>query len=246
MEVHAHTHTERKKFTHYLWEFLMLFLAVFCGFLAEYLLEHRIEREREKQFINSLASDLRADTLIISKQIGNIQAGILLFDSLSVLMESPELAKENGQTIYYTARLGVRLAPLVNNNRTIDQLKNSGGFRLIQEQETSNRIMKYYSEFPELRLVEEIFSGENVAFKEVASKVMNQSIYRKQISADGSVVRIPGNLSLLTYDPTILNQLGFYAVQMNGSRMGMLQLLQNLKKSANELLIFLEEKYKVK
>ena len=25
MEVHAHSHTERKKWTHYLWEFLMLF-----------------------------------------------------------------------------------------------------------------------------------------------------------------------------------------------------------------------------
>ena len=32
MEVHAHAHTARKKWTHYLWEFLMLFLAVFCGF----------------------------------------------------------------------------------------------------------------------------------------------------------------------------------------------------------------------
>ena len=30
MEVHAHTHTPRKKWTHYFWEFLMLFLAVFC------------------------------------------------------------------------------------------------------------------------------------------------------------------------------------------------------------------------
>ena len=27
MEVHAHTHTARKKWTHYFWEFLMLFLA---------------------------------------------------------------------------------------------------------------------------------------------------------------------------------------------------------------------------
>ena len=43
MEVHAHTHTSRKKWTHYFWEFLMLFLAVFCGFLAEYQLEHIIE-----------------------------------------------------------------------------------------------------------------------------------------------------------------------------------------------------------
>ncbi len=44
MEVHAHTHTARKKWTDYFWEFLMLFLAVFCGFLAEYQLEHKIER----------------------------------------------------------------------------------------------------------------------------------------------------------------------------------------------------------
>ena len=34
MEVHAHTHTPRKKWTHYFWEFLMLFFAVFCGFLS--------------------------------------------------------------------------------------------------------------------------------------------------------------------------------------------------------------------
>jgi len=44
MEVHHHGHTERKKWTHYFWEFLMLFLAVFCGFLAEYQLEHKIEK----------------------------------------------------------------------------------------------------------------------------------------------------------------------------------------------------------
>ena len=61
MEVHAHTHTSRKKWTHYLWEFLMLFLAVFGGFLAEYQLEHKIKKDREKQFINSLVADLQDD-----------------------------------------------------------------------------------------------------------------------------------------------------------------------------------------
>lgn len=52
MEVHHHpiaigSHTARKKWTHYFWEFLMLFLAVFCGFLAEYQLKHKIEKDRE-------------------------------------------------------------------------------------------------------------------------------------------------------------------------------------------------------
>src|SRR6187397_212487 len=102
MEVHHHAHTSRKKWTHYLWEFLMLFLAVFCGFLAEYLLEHRIEKEREKQFISSIASDLNDDTLIITKHIETIKAGIVYFDSLSVLLESPDSAKKNGEAIYYT------------------------------------------------------------------------------------------------------------------------------------------------
>ena len=65
MEVHAHTHTERKKWTHYFWEFLMLFLAVFCGFLAEYQLEHKIEKNREKQFMVSMIEDLKAGTSAI-------------------------------------------------------------------------------------------------------------------------------------------------------------------------------------
>ncbi len=62
MEVHAHTHTARKKWTHYFWEFLMLFLAVFCGFLAEYQLEHVIEHQREKKYVRLLIEDLKADT----------------------------------------------------------------------------------------------------------------------------------------------------------------------------------------
>ncbi|TAL42914.1 MAG: hypothetical protein EPN92_10980, partial [Chitinophagaceae bacterium] len=62
MEVHAHTHTERKKWTHYLWEFLMLFLAVFCGFLAENWREHIVEHKREKQYIFSMIKELEADT----------------------------------------------------------------------------------------------------------------------------------------------------------------------------------------
>ena len=65
MEVHAHTHTARKKWTHYFWEFLMLFLAVFCGFLAEYQLEHKIETDREKNLYNSMYEDLKMDTVVI-------------------------------------------------------------------------------------------------------------------------------------------------------------------------------------
>jgi hypothetical protein len=69
MEVHTHTHTERKKWTHYFWEFLMLFLAVFCGFLAEYKLEHIIEHQREKEYATALYDELYADSIVFAKKI---------------------------------------------------------------------------------------------------------------------------------------------------------------------------------
>ncbi|HEY6062242.1 MAG TPA: hypothetical protein VIV35_01465 [Chitinophagaceae bacterium] len=69
MEVHAHTHTERKKFKNYFWEFLMLFLAVFCGFLAENIREHSVEHQREKQFARELYDELLADSMAVANKI---------------------------------------------------------------------------------------------------------------------------------------------------------------------------------
>ena len=95
MEVHAHTHTPRKKWTHYFWEFLMLFLAVFCGFLAEYQLEHKIERDREKQYMQSMLEDLQKDTaeinivIRISEGVVNrldTATGIYYYQEILILM----------------------------------------------------------------------------------------------------------------------------------------------------------------
>ncbi len=74
MEVHAHSHTVPiaiggKKFTHYLWEFLMLFLAVFCGFLAENQREHYVEQQREKQYARELYDEFFADSIVVANKI---------------------------------------------------------------------------------------------------------------------------------------------------------------------------------
>jgi len=86
MEVHAHTHTERKKWTHYFWEFLMLFLAVLCGFLAEYQLEHKIEKDREKQYIKSLVRDIKDDISFIINHDKGWQNNYNTADSLAKLI----------------------------------------------------------------------------------------------------------------------------------------------------------------
>src|SRR5687767_6086293 len=61
MEVHQHTHTPRKRWTHYFWEFFILFLAVIAGFLVENQREHYIEHKRAKVLAASLYSDFKND-----------------------------------------------------------------------------------------------------------------------------------------------------------------------------------------
>src|SRR5258705_7506855 len=69
MEVHQHSHTERKKWTHYFCEFFMLFLAVTLGFLVENWREHRVEHKRAGEYAKMLKLDLVNDTLALSNQI---------------------------------------------------------------------------------------------------------------------------------------------------------------------------------
>jgi len=69
MEVHAHSHTPRKKWSHYFWEFLMLFLAVFAGFFAENQREHYVEHKREKQLAKNLYNEIYADSIGVQQKI---------------------------------------------------------------------------------------------------------------------------------------------------------------------------------
>ena len=133
MEVHSHSHTQGKKWTHYLWEFLMLFLAVFCGFLAENYREHIAEHQREKQFVRSLFNDIKADTANLTRIINSRTAKEHALDSLSYLMNSDSV-KDFRKEIYFYAAPVARTLPyrFVPDDGTMQQLKNSGAFRLIR------------------------------------------------------------------------------------------------------------------
>ena len=134
MEVHAHTHTARKKWTHYFWEFLMLFLAVFCGFLAEYQLEHKIEKEKGMQYIRSFYKDLKTDTAefaglidIYENKMNALSTRKECFDSLSGYTGS------FNPCILKLIRNCLGFPDFVNADQTLLQLKNAGGLRLLRQ-----------------------------------------------------------------------------------------------------------------
>ena len=142
MEVHAHTHTSRKKWTHYLWEFLMLFLAVFCGFLAEYRLEHLIENQREKKYAASLLEDLINDTLDLNNSIPYWKTYNSRIDTIRNEIEKDPLSRD--PFLLYRC-----VSTLQHNNiflyhdRTIGQLKYSGNFRIIRPKAVADSLIAY-------------------------------------------------------------------------------------------------------
>ena len=101
MEVHAHSHTPRKKWTHYFWEFLMLFLAVSLGFYAENLREGMIHKEQVKTNMHSLLSDLQSDVRVFDSVSDRIQYSYTMADSLIELLH---MDISNTPEIYFSAR----------------------------------------------------------------------------------------------------------------------------------------------
>ena len=153
MEVHAHTHTERKKFIHYLLEFLMLFLAVFCGFLAENQREHMVEHQREKEYIKSFVEDLKQDTAQLKLIIEKFDKKLAFHDSLLQELANPMVFKSSSRAHYFF-EMGRHFPDYIYTDRTIQQLKNGGGMRLIRNKEVSNSIVDYDSKVKTLVIAE--------------------------------------------------------------------------------------------
>ena len=147
MEVHHHAHHGGKKnWKSYFWDFSMLFLAVFCGFLAEYQLEHTIERDREKQYIASMMADMMEDSAKLTTTIMINTRQVAGFDSLLQNIYNRPYTDSSLKVMYSLQRKYTHTRSLIKfTKRTITQLKNSGGLRLIRNKAASDTI-SFYSE----------------------------------------------------------------------------------------------------
>ena len=143
MEVHHHSHTARKKWTHYLWEFLMLFLAVFCGFLAEYQLEHKIEKDRGKEYAYTLYEDIKIDTAALKDLILVNQFVTAKIDTFRFMVQQYAIESIPSGNWYYYGRFGTRYFQISLQDATIQQLKNSGGLRYFKNKEVVDAIARY-------------------------------------------------------------------------------------------------------
>ncbi len=178
MEVHHPSHTERKKWTHYFWDFLMLFLAVFCGFLAEYKLEHTLEQQRGKQYASTMLEDLRADKEALESGIKINKAITRFIDTLLAIY-----LPDNGQTkttaqLYYYGRYGLRFWYYVNKQVTLEQMKQSGTIRYLHNSSLEKQMVSLDKMISFIRYWDgrdELFHEQAISY---SSKLFNYAFFR--------------------------------------------------------------------
>ena len=234
MEVHHHSHTPRKSWTHYFWEFLMLFLAVFCGFLAEYQLEHKIERERGHQYILSFYEDLKTDTSKFATLINSYQ------EKLSALEDRKECFKEIRQNIKSNSCLAnlfinsISFSDLIFTDRTIQQLKNAGGLRLLKK-EDADSIMVYDN------MLQTHIRIETTGFQNLQNKIRDAIV---SLSSYSSYLEADVNASVL-YEPD-LKKINNYFVLLEGYAIfskGIMESIMQIRRRAIGLLEYFKKKY---
>ena len=242
MDVHHHSHTARKKWTHYFWEFFMLFLAVTLGFFVENMREHYIEHKRGLQYIRSFVEDLKTDTagfshIITQYRLKETQLDqlYLCYDSINLKLGSICINK------IYAATIGFQ--DLIFTDRTLQQLKNAGGLRLLTEQDADSIIM--YDQF--LRYLLKV---ESTSLQEMQTRVRNTRnsvfAYSEIMESGWAKGAQPEKVNLISTDKELLNR--FFNEVMVYRFACRFQFRQTIKlrEKAVALIKFYSEKYHLK
>ncbi|MCX6189385.1 MAG: hypothetical protein NTW54_07270 [Bacteroidetes bacterium] len=171
MEVHHHPdlHHKRKKFREYFIEFIMIFLAVTLGFFAESYRESRVDRSKEFEYVKSMMEDALRDSANFQQAITLNQNRINKLDTLRKLCFNYNMDGSNDFSIYRLFRASLRHPDLASpTERTMTQLKNAGGMRLILKNAVSDSIIQYDDFAKKL-------NDQKLAYEQFLSNLINQS-----------------------------------------------------------------------
>lgn len=245
MEVHQPHHlTHKKKWPEYLLEFFMLFLAVFLGFVAENIREHIVEGNREKQFIQSLINDITADTARMKVIINERTKREERLDSLTFLLNNNS-AVRNTNRIYFYAVSAARSLPFrfIPNDGTMQQLKNSGAFRLIRNRIAADSIAKYDVGVRNIMRQGELEETIIHDFRGASSKIFDALVFDRILDKENNVQLPEDNPVLLSYPETDLYTWNYRNYSMKAVNKAGRRDMRLLLRQAVNLLNTLKKEY---
>jgi len=244
METHYEPKEKKKKWKDYLLDILMMFIGISLGFAAENIRESRQEKHRIKNFMCKVSLDLKSDIA----EIENLKASRLKrnaqCDSLiQMLSSSPATADRN--RLYYLGRIATRRLHFRPQIATLQQLKNIGDLRLVENDEVLYAI-NHYEQM--LKLNDENVIVEEKELSEIGSLtsvIFDASVFQKMtINKDPEMPS--GNPLLVSYDKKLLNEVNVKLHYWKRTSQSVLENFDELKKDAEALLKLITDNYNCK
>jgi hypothetical protein len=254
MEVHHHPHAPHsKKFKEYFLEFLMIFLAVTLGFFAESLREHITEKRKEREYIRGIVSDLKTDTVKLSRVIKYYNKMIPLMDSgRKNFYKLQQPGSLNTVAIIQFSMAGFQ--DFIYTDISLQQIKAAGGMSLIKKKAAVDSILSYDAKVKVALINEKVLGDLLISTQHEMGGILNmqpllESIGRetdpvKKKAAADSINKTKHGF-LLTHDPVVMGQFyNDYTYYFSISTMAKLE-MQELRKMAGSVIVFLKKEYEV-
>lgn len=243
MEVHQHTHTPRKKWTHYFWEFFMLFLAVFCGFLAENEREHLVEHKQEKQYMKLMLEDIKTDTAELQKCLADVGSSLANIDSALWFLTS-DITNNKVAGSYRFSSAALKRIPVVFTDRTLTQLKNSGRMRIVRSQKVMDALTHYWNHIEVIRISLDRHAHYRSMGRDLEIRIF--SLAKNYLNDHKFMTDPHEQVYISTHQPELIteyaNSYAYCGVVLGQAR---IQLMQQYS-LATELITLMEEEYHLK
>ncbi len=256
MEVHHHPHVEKKNFKEYFLEFLMIFLAVTMGFIAENIREHLSDQSKEREYIGHIRKDLMIDTASLNIWILAESESIANFDTLISILQHPENT-DCGSEMYFLARLSTRVQLFEANDNTITELKNSGNFRLIRNQDILNGLIDIEKIKGRYFTLNSVAARESELLYPLIGNLFEASVFNQMVTTHATnnnfaekdaanshksdFQKPAGNPQLRNFNKDIINQFTYYLHQKRSTFEGEIKAL-SAEKLADIVLVQLIDK----
>jgi hypothetical protein len=242
MEVHHHPEVEKKNLKDYILEGLMIFIAVTMGFFAESLREHINEVHKEHEYVVNFTQDLRTDSITINSSLKIAKSGVIALDSLMLMINEPGYQKD-GAYMYYYARYATRNLSFISAERTISQLKNSGGFSLIRKEGAVDSINVYEQLIDRYKLTNGVALQEGQLLYPYISKLFNAMVFQSMINDKYEMAVPKGNPQLRVNDPELINELTYYLHQRKSTIVFEINNLKKIQAHDESMVKYLKKEY---
>ncbi len=243
MEVHHHPdlHHEKKPWKEYLLEGLMIFLAVTMGFFAETIRESISDKSKGHEYIRSFVEDMRRDTATFAVLIAFDNNKLDALNNLSACYNSIEK----------DSRSAGCLIPIIKNsmsNRggnftdgTMQQLKNAGGFRLLNKSDRDSIVAYDHATRAYLNFEFTVFQQRQDIVRDMFVKLVDFKA-QSMLHSDSIVINTQAPL-LFSKDKALINE--YFNDLLLYSRVIKNQTgtLGKLSKRATGLIKYFENKY---